>query len=785
MSWRSYFGQELDDFSADNLEDFSQEELEKLTWTSAKVRERLKDVLHVKQKDIQEALKYCCFDIDKACSRIIEKKHLKEGLNINKTPSKKGFISFNNSSLNKEDLKSHFNLEVSSEENASETKEVSGPKQSKLIALASSKHKLSSNNPISSSLKSVSLLSHLTREKFKATNNRENNNNSSKIILDIQTNFAKPDVEKDLNLLKTTSEEDQKEEVIDDSLNVFFKKNCEYNIEVKPSKFALTIFGEKLELPDYFYKFANQRFSLFTGVLEDDLKISLNETFNNSLKSQKKKEKKLKTPSIVKSPIYSEIISNKDDLHHILNTLNISSEQGDKDETNYDKFYKLSESKNKISNLKTANIKNKPNVNIVIIGHVDAGKSTLIGRLLYDLKVVDTETIEKLKRETNKLGKPSFHFAWVLDQTSEERDRGVTMDLGINYFETSLRRYTILDTPGHKDFIPNMIAGASQADVALLVIDASYGSFESGFTAHGQTREHVILARSLGIQKIVVAINKLETTNWSQERYEDIMAQMLQFFIYKGFQKSNISFIPCSGLTGENLTNTIPLNPQLKLWYSNFTLLDTLENISINRQQLDTFLRLSIMDVYKSSNTLISVVGRIETGIINVGKEVIIMPSRKNGIIESIYIHDNLQDLAFSGDEVLINLLNIDLSYLKPGDIICDLENPVQIVSKFRAKIITFDLSRPLIIGTPLIIYRGRLNVDGNIKKLISIIDKSTGQVKKKDPKFIGSFDAAIVEIEFCKQAEAMESFKHCKELGRFIARSQGETVAAGIIEDE
>lgn len=591
--------------------------------------------------------------------------------------------------------------EVSLEENTSETNEATGLKRSKLIALSISKHKLSSNNSISTSLKSVSLLSNLTREKYKTANDAEDNNDLSKIILDIQTDFKKSDIEKDLNLLEMTSEEDKKEEMTDDSLNVFFKKHFENNIEVKPSKFALTIFGEKIQLSDYFYKFANQRFSLFTGV-EDDLKSSPNETSNSSLKSKKKKEKKLKASSAVKPSICSKTISNKDDLHQGLNTLNISSDQGDKDETNYHKSHKLSDSENVISNLKTANTKNKPNVNIVIIGHVDAGKSTLIGRLLYDLKVVDTETIEKLKREANKLGKPSFHFAWVLDQTSEERSRGVTMDLGINYFETSLRRYTILDAPGHKDFIPNMIAGASQADIAILVIDASYGSFESGFIAHGQTREHVVLARSLGIQKIVVAINKLETTNWSQERYEDIMAQLLQFFIYKGFQKSNISFIPCSGLTGENLTNTVSLNPQLKLWYSSFTLLDALENISINRQQLDTFLRLSIMDVYKSSNTIISVVGRIETGIINVGKEVIVMPSKKNGIIESIYIHDNLQELASSGDEVLINLSNIDLSYLKPGDIICDLENPVQIVSKFRAKIITFDLSRPLIIGTPV-----------------------------------------------------------------------------------
>ncbi|KAG5439636.1 hypothetical protein PCK2_000770 [Pneumocystis canis] len=397
-------------------------------------------------------------------------------------------------------------------------------------------------------------------------------------------------------------------------------------------------------------------------------------------------------------------------------------------------------------------------------------------------KYVDIKTLENLKRKADKSGKSSFHFAWLLDQTLEERDRGITMDLSINYFETSSRKYTILDAPGHKDFIPNMIAGAAQADIALLVIDSSYGSFESGFIAHGQTREHVILVRSLGIQKMIVAINKLETINWSQERYEEIKAQLLQFFIYKGFQKSNVLFIPCSGLTGENLTETTPLSSELKSWYSNFTLLDAFENLSIESRQFDAPFRLSIVDMYRSSNSLISIYGKVETGSIHTGKEVIIMPSKEIGTIKSIYVHDNIQNTAFSGDGVLINLLNVDLSYLKPGDIMCNLENPIQAVLKFRARIITFDLSQPLIIGSPLIIHRGRLNVDAKIKKLIAIVNKSTGQIKKKNPKF---FDAAIIEIEFCKQAEPMEAFTRCKELGRFIARFEGKTIAAGIVEDE
>ncbi|KAG5519463.1 hypothetical protein PMAC_002090 [Pneumocystis sp. 'macacae'] len=772
MSKHNQFNKELDDFLKDDFQDFSDEELDKLSRASAKVKDRLKNISYVKQKDIYDALINNSFDVEKACLWITsisftfslhsninsEQRQPKDISKPFKTlTQKKGLISLNETSLDKNISKGS---KISEKESPLECSKMSTPKQSKLSALATSKHKLSSNvSTITSSLKSVSLLSHLTKTKLCIINDTKSNENESKTILDQSTHFMDYDESKNENVIKKIilNKKFQKKEVNDKSLNRFFKKSYEYNIEVKPSKFALSIFGEKIIFSDHFYKFANQRFSLFTGILDNDLKSAFHEKSSNSSKSQNKKGKNLKTPKVTQSTIPSEFPSDNNDLYHDLKVTNMSSISEHEDIINFDKNEKPLA---KISNLNVINDKKKDNINIVVIGHADAGKSTLVGRLLYDLKVVDAKIVEKLKLEADKSGKSSFHFAWVSDQTLEERNRGVTMDIGVNYFETLLRKYTILDAPGHKDFIPNMIAGA--AEVTLLVIDASLGSFESGFMVHGQTREHIILVRSLGIQKI---------TNWSQERYEEIQAQLLQFFIYKGFQKSNISFIPCSGLNGENLVNVEPLNIKLKSWYFGCTLLDSLENVLIEHRQHDLPLRFSIMDIYKSSNTLTSIFGKVETGTLHIGKEVIIMPSKEKGEIKC--------------DSVLINLLNVDSSYLKPGDIICDFENPVQVVLKFRAKIITFELSRPLIVGSPLVIHRGRLNVDANIKKLVAIIDKSTGEIKKNEPRLIGSFNAAIVEIEFCKQPEPMETFKHCKELGRFIMRSQGETIAAGIIEDE
>lgn len=279
----------------------------------------------------------------------------------------------------------------------------------------------------------------------------------------------------------------------------------------------------------------------------------------------------------------------------------------------------------------------KPKLNLVVIGHVDAGKSTLMGHFLYDLGQVNERTMRKFEHESQKIGKGSFAFAWVLDETGEERDRGITMDIATNHFETEHKSFTLLDAPGHRDFIPNMISGTAQADAAILVVDASTNAFESGFDAGGQTKEHAILARSLGVQQLIVAINKLDAADWSQERYKEIQAKLGAYLLQVGFRKNNLTFIPVSGLTGENLVKKSNAE-HLTSWYKGASLLEQIDKFDPPTRLLDKPLRMRVIDFFKGGigNTGgVSVAGNIESGTIQVGEQVVIVPGNEVGIVKS------------------------------------------------------------------------------------------------------------------------------------------------------
>uniref|UniRef100_V5G771 HBS1-like protein n=1 Tax=Anoplophora glabripennis TaxID=217634 RepID=V5G771_ANOGL len=237
---------------------------------------------------------------------------------------------------------------------------------------------------------------------------------------------------------------------------------------------------------------------------------------------------------------------------------------------------------------------------MVVIGHVDAGKSTLMGRLLCDLGQVNQRIMHKYEQESRKLGKQSFMYAWVLDETGEERNRGITMDVGRFQFDTKTKRVTLLDAPGHKDFIPNMISGTGQADVALMVVDATRGEFETGFDYGGQTREHALLARSLGVTQLAVSINKLDTVAWSRERFNEIVAKLKGFLKLAGFKESDVTFVPCSGLTGQNLVSK-PTENSLLSWYNGPCLLDVIDNFRSPERPISKPFRLSVNDIFKVS----------------------------------------------------------------------------------------------------------------------------------------------------------------------------------------
>ena len=410
----------------------------------------------------------------------------------------------------------------------------------------------------------------------------------------------------------------------------------------------------------------------------------------------------------------------------------------------------------------------------VVIGHVDHGKSTLMGRLLYDLKVVDQRSLDKYRKEATSIGKSSFALAWVMDSTAEERERGVTVDIATNNFETEKTKFTILDAPGHRDFIPNMIAGASQADFAVLVIDAGTNSFEAGLK--GQTREHAQLVRSMGVQRIIVAINKMDSINWAQDRFEEIQQQISAFLTTTGFQSKNIAFIPCSGLTGENVVTPAP--EKAAAWYNKTaspqTLVQALEAHEPTKAALSSPLRIPISDIFRGGvQNPLSISGRIEAGTCQVGDSLIAMPANESCSIKGIEIDNAPADWAVAGQIVTLHLSEIDPVHLRIADLLCDARKPVPNIKSFTTKILAFEHVLPMTVD----VHRGRMHVPGRIASMVCVLDKSSGNVIKKKPRVVqpGSVARVTVELDTAVPLEVP---------GRIVLRSGGNTVAAGLLEE-
>lgn len=411
----------------------------------------------------------------------------------------------------------------------------------------------------------------------------------------------------------------------------------------------------------------------------------------------------------------------------------------------------------------------KDAASFVVVGHVDHGKSTLMGRLLCDLKVVDEKTLEKLRRDSKKIGKASFALAWVMDATSDERERGITVDIATNYFETEKTRFTILDAPGHQDFVPNMIAGASQADFAVLVIDASTNSFESGL--RGQTKEHAMLVRSMGVQRLIVAINKMDMTNWSEQRFNQIQQEMTAFLTSANFSPKNVSYVPCAGLTGENIVT--PVEASKAPWYKGPTLVQELDKAEPTKRAVEKPLRLTVSEVFSSSpNNPISVSGKIDAGSLQVGDKVKVLPSNETATIKTIEADGNPCDWAVAGQIVVLNLTDIDRVHLKYGDVVVRSDDALQNRKEFAAKILAFEHILPSFVD----VHRGPMHTPGKVARLVAVLNKATGEVEKKKPKVVqpGAVARVVVELEGEMPLEAG---------ARVVLRSDGKSIAAGMIE--
>mmetsp|Transcript_20643 Transcript_20643/g.38477 ORF Transcript_20643/g.38477 Transcript_20643/m.38477 type:complete len:563 (+) Transcript_20643:1257-2945(+) len=428
------------------------------------------------------------------------------------------------------------------------------------------------------------------------------------------------------------------------------------------------------------------------------------------------------------------------------------------------------------------------NINLAIIGHVDAGKSTLTGHLLYQLGLVDEKTLHRLERDSKAIGKASFHFAWIMDADAEERERGVTMDVGWNQFSTPTIDVTLLDAPGHADFVPKMISGAAQADAAILVVDAT--DFERGMKTtqygQGQTKEHAFLARSLGVSQLIVAINKLDMLGWSKDKYDEIKATLNRYLRKIGFRQEGLHYLPTSGLHGQNLTKR-PTDPAVS-WYEGDCLLNLIEHLHVPTREVQKPLRMCVMDTYRLTvGTILGfvVAGKIEGGQLRVGDKVRILPTDLKATVRSMELQNNPIEVAVAGMNVDVSLKDIEGEFgdILPGHVMCSLEWPVPIVTKVSAKVATYDIPLPVTKGQQLMLYLNSSKVPVHVTKLVSLFDTTTGKIVKKRPRCIPRYSTAVIQLDFGSPL-CMERFSNYKALGRLTLRDGGSTVMCGMVTD-
>jgi len=421
----------------------------------------------------------------------------------------------------------------------------------------------------------------------------------------------------------------------------------------------------------------------------------------------------------------------------------------------------------------------KPHLNLVVIGHVDHGKSTLMGHFLYKLGAVDPRKFKEIEEVAEKMGKESWKYAWILDKYKEERERGLTIDLAYLKFETGKYEFTLIDAPGHRDFVKNMVTGASQADAALLVVSAKTGEYEAGISPEGQTREHIFLAKTMGIDQIIVAINKMDVTEppYSRERYEEVKRGVSRLLRIAGYRISEVNFIPTSGLVGDNLTERSERMP----WYTGPTLYEAFDLLKEPPRPIDKPLRIPVQDVYSIRGVGTVPVGRVETGVLKVGDRVIFMPANKVGEVKSIETHHVRIEKAIPGDNIGFNVKGVSRDELRRGDVAGHPDNPPTVVEEFVGRV--FILYHPTAIGagyTP-VLHVHTATVPVRFAELMKKLDPRTGTTIEDNPSFVKQGDAAIIKFKPLKPV-VIEKYSEIPQLGRFAIRDSGRTIAAGTV---
>jgi len=414
----------------------------------------------------------------------------------------------------------------------------------------------------------------------------------------------------------------------------------------------------------------------------------------------------------------------------------------------------------------------KEHLNLVFIGHVDSGKSTSVGRVLYETGAISEQVLARLKEEAAKLGKATFEFAYVMDDLKEERERGVTIDVAHREFETPKYYCTIIDAPGHRDFVKNMITGTSQADAAVLIISVKDG-------IQPQTKEHAFLAKVLGVPQIAVSLNKMDAVNYSQAEYEKVKAEAEKLLKGIGYDVSKVKFIPTSAYMGDNITKKSSKMP----WYNGPTLIEVIDTFVVPPKPTTKPLRLPIQEVFTITGHGTVPVGRVETGILKSNDQVIVMPSGVKGEVKKIEMHHKELPQAVPGDNIGFNLKNVDKKDIKRGDVVGPVNNPPTVAAEFTAQIVVLNHPTAIAVGYTPVFHIHTAQFAGKVIEILEKKDPKTGQTAQAKPDFIKTGDVAIVRIQPLKPV-VIEKFQDFPPLGRFAIRDMGQTVAAGVVLD-